>query len=489
MIFPRADRPGMGLWEAPPPLGILYIASVLEERGHKVRVFDSTLSEIIDEVRKFRPEVIGISATTPQIPLVKELVKHLREEMPPAFFVCGGVHVTALPEFSIKDLNIDCVVVGEGEYSMADLCERLEDGGDLKDVKGIVYRDEDGKIVRNEGKPLIKDLDEVPFPAWHLLDLEKYFAPPGPIRGLWLERCTHMICSRGCPYQCIFCASHLVFGRMVRRRSVSNVIEEIMFLMDKYKIDGIWFMDDTFTTSKKWVMDFSRGLRENKIDLKWCCQARVDTITEEMLMEMKKSGCEQLDFGVESGSERVLKALKKGISPQMVRDAFKLTKRLGLRALATFMIGNPNETKEDINTTFKLAKEIDPDYVNFYFITPYPGTELHDMAIKNKWIKSMDYFDYLVRYEPVMEINFTREELIKMRARLQNAFILHNFGVYLKSPKYLSKIMLLLLRYPVGLIKGIQASSKQRTLDDLAHAFLRHYWEKRAKIRDARNDL
>jgi len=482
LASPRTNRPGLGPSEAPPPLGILYVASVLEGSGQKVRVFDGRVEGITAEIRSFKPDVVGVTSTTPQFALAKNLIKQLKRELPTAFYVCGGVHVTALPEASLTELGIDCVVLGEGEYTMRELCEKLESGRSLEDVKGIAYLDQnEGKVTVNERRPLIEDLDDLPFPAWHLLDLEKYLVPPGPIRGLWLERCIHMICSRGCPYRCIFCGSNLIFGRRVRHRSVDNAIDEISLLIDEYCIDGVWFMDDTFTVDSRWVVEFSRALRRNRMNIKWGCQARVNTVSEPMLREMKQSGCSQLDFGVESGSAKVLKILTKDTDSMMVKDAFRLTRKLGLRALATFMIGNPGENIEDIAMTFKLAKEIAPDYVNFYYATPYPGTTLYDMAIKNGWIANMDYSDFLVRYEPVMNINFEKEALMKIRSRLQNAFLLRNFGAYLKNPIYISKILLLLLKYPKGIVEGFSALRKQGTLDDLAHAFLRYYWENRAK--------
>lgn len=433
-------------------------------------------------MRSFRPEIVGVSSTTPQYVLAKNLIERLKSDLPTAFYVCGGVHVTALPETSLRELGIDCVVLGEGEYTMREVCERLESGRSLEDVKGIAYLDGDKRgVTVNERRPLIENLDEIPFPAWHLLDLERYLAPPGPIRGLWLERCIHMICSRGCPYRCIFCGSNLIFGRRVRHRSVKNVIDEISLLTDRYRIDGVWFMDDTFTVNSRWVIDFSRALRDNRINVKWGCQARVNTVSEAILREMRQSGCSQLDFGVESGSAKVLRTLTKDTDPKMAREAFRLTKGLGLRALATFMIGNPGETIEDIAMTFELAKEIAPDYVNFYYATPYPGTTLYDMAIKNGWITNLDYSDFLVRYEPVMNINFQKDELVKIRSRLQNAFVMQNFRSYLSNPICVSKILLLLLKYPNGIVEGLRALGKQGTFDDLAHAFLRYFWENRAK--------
>lgn len=466
-----------------PPLGILYIAAVLEKEGHKVQVFDVSFreeNEFLEKLIKFKPDLIGLSVSTTQLNYAKGISNILRKKLSETPIVCGGVHVTALPIESLKELNADFAVIGEGEYTMLDLCDKLESGDSLDTVKSLVYK-KDGKIVQNERRELIENLNELPFPARHLIDFEWYLIPPGPIRGNWLKRATTLITSRGCPYRCIYCGSNLIFGKKVRRRSVDNVIAEIEYLEDVYKIDGMWFLDDTFTLNKKWVIDFCRKLRKNKINLTWGCQTRVNAIPEDLLVEMKRSGCVQLDVGVESGSEKILNVLQKDTNPKMIENTFGIAKKVGVRTMASFMVGNPEETMDDINKTLELAKKINPDFTLFFFTTPFPGTKLNKMAIENQWIKDTDYSNWLIRQTdtPIMEINFTGNELTKIRSELQNKFVFRNYISTLRDPAYVLNFLLLSLKYPKGLITGFKKAMKSKRFDDVIYSFLEEYRLKR----------
>lgn len=466
-----------------PPLGILYIAAVLEKEGYKVQVFDvfsHEEKEFVEKLVKFKPDLIGLSVSTTQLTHAKRISNILRKKLPETSIVCGGVHVTALPSESLKELNADFAVVGEGEYTMLDLCDKLESGNSLHKVKSLVYK-KNGEIVQNERRELIENLNELPFPARHLLDFEWYLIPPGSIRGVWLKRATTLITSRGCPYRCIYCGSNLIFGRKVRRRSVENVIAEIEYIEDVYKIDGMWFLDDTFTLNKKWAIDFCRKLRKNKIDLTWGCQTRVNAVSEDLLVEMKKSGCIQLDVGVESGSEKILNVLQKDTNPIQIKNTFSIAKKVGVRTMASFMIGNPEETIEDIIKTRELAKKINPDFTFFFFTTPYPGTKLNKMAIENHWIRDANYSNWLIRQTetPMMEINFTWNELTKIRSGLQNNFVFRNYISTLKNPSYVLNFLLLSLKYPKGLITGFKKAMKSKRFDDAIYALLEEYRRKR----------
>lgn len=393
---------------------------------------------------------------TPQFLDTKLVINELKSELPDAFYVCGGVHSTAVPIETLKALNVDCVVMGEGEYTIKELCETELSESKLKGVRGIAYR-YNGKIRMNESRELIENLDELPFPARRLLDFDRYLVYD-LIRGTYRGKHTTIIASRGCPYRCIYCSSHLIFGRKVRRRSADSVLDEVEYLIENYGIKGVWFVDDTFTIGKNWVLNFCKRIRERKLRFEWGCQARVNTVSEEMLKAMKKAGCIQLDFGVESGSNKVLKVLKKDIDTDTIKGAFKLARRCGLRTLATFMVGNPEETKEDIEKTYKLAKEISADYTEFFFTTPYPGTELFKMATENNWIdKSLDFSKvWSIRQvnwedkkieQPIMKINFSKEELVQIRNRLRRSFLLRNnlskinawylLHVFKEAPRYL----------------------------------------------------
>ncbi len=458
-----------------PPLGLLYIASVLEQDQHDVRVWDpkGETRKTVEELERFDPEVIGISILTPNVGWGKNIAGILKERVSGAVLVVGGVHATALPVETIQAFQADVVIVGEGEYTMRELCKRVEEGRSMRGLKGLCYR-KGKRVVQNGGRELIPNLDELPFPARHLLDFEWYLKPTGKhsrIRGVFLERSTIMMTSRGCPYRCIYCGSHLVFGRRVRRRSIENSVDEIEHLINKYGIMGIWFVDDTFTVNTRWCVRFCKELLERRLDLTWGCQARVNVVSRELLREMKKAGCVQVDFGVESGSQRVLDSLKKDIRLDDVRKAFRIAKEVGLRRMASFMVGSPFETHDDILCTYRLAKELKPEYTQFFYATPFPGTELYDMAVSNGWIEAgSDFYGDLDVGSPLMKTEVPQAELVRIRENLQDSFRVRNYFTRLNDPSP-SKIVLKTLDLLIDpsflwpLMKKLQELKRQSTSD------------------------
>lgn len=468
-----------------PPLGILYIAAVLERAGHEVQIMDPFGGDysFLREVEEFAPQLVGLSLVTTQYRRALSLVERLKKGLPGAIFCAGGPHPSALPQRTLEELGLDFVVVGEGEYTMREVCERLEEGESLESVAGIVYRSEDG-LITNPPRDLISDLDELPFPARHLVDLESYFRPPGTFRGTFVSRATSVMSSRGCPYQCIFCAAHNIFGRKIRQRSPANVVEEIDHLVRSYGVDHIYFVDDTFTANRKWTLEFCQALRQKDRDVKWGCQVRANTVDDELLMEMKSSGCIWVAVGVESGSEKVLRNIKKGTNPDMIREAFRAIRKAGLMSNATFVVGSPGEERKDIEKTLGLAKEIKADSYNFFFLTPFPGSELYEMALANGWFA--EETDFTVNWDirhtesPVMEINFTADELKRIRARLQNAFLWRNYLSYLKQWHFALEIGLALIKHPEELWKGVRRLIDSGRLDDFLERALQAYRKEHA---------
>ncbi len=459
-----------------PPLGLFYLGAVLEKENFDVRIFDPYPDDDVDieDIIDFQPDVIGVTILTCYVPRAKHIISLIKGRLKSVKVIVGGVHVTALPEESLEFFEADFAVFGEGEFTVSELCTRLRDKEPSEDIKGLTYR-RNGQIVRTEPRPQIQDLNELPLPARHLVNFDNYLFPPGVIRGFWTERCTSVMTSRGCPFQCIWCGTQTIFGHKVRRRSVDNVILEIESLQENYNIDSIWFVDDTFTLNKKWILEFCNKLIDKKIKLVWGCQSHVTTIDEEMLVIMKRSGLVQLDFGVESGSNKVLKALKKNSSEDSIKKAFDMTKRLGIRRMATVLFGNPQEEKEDIEKTFKITKEIKPDYVSSYFITPFPGTELMNMAKENKWLTGTDYDTLGLKKEPMMKINFSRDELYDFREKFQALFAWTNFFNLFFDLSYMPKLVGVMLRYPRGILKGVRTFLKTKVIDDFAFDFLIYY--------------
>lgn len=462
-----------------PPLGLLYIAAVLEKNGHILQVFDvdPEVYNLIEDIKNFKPDMIGLSFLTPTYRKALNLVKKLKKEIPNAIYVCGGVHPTIQPIETLNEFGVDFVVVGEGENTIVELCEKLEKKENIDTVKGIVYSN-NGQVINTGKQDLIKDLDSLPFPARHLLNFEVYLNGPGIIRGYAVNRLTSIVASRGCPYGCIYCGSHNLFGRKIRRRSVDNVIAEIEHLIQKYQIRGLYFCDDLFTNDHEWVKNFCRKLKEKNIKLVWACQSRVDTITEELMREMKSVGCIQIDFGVENGSDKILKVLNKATNAAAIKRAFQMAKKVKIRTCATFMIGNPSETMEDLLETLRVAREISADFTVFYYTTPYPGTKLYEMARKNNWIGPDVYFSESWAHRqpeyPLMSINFTKEELMKIRSKMQNYFFIKNY-FRLNNLMFYFILFGIMIKYPITIIQIFKVLLRTRRSENIGEILFRQY--------------
>jgi len=468
-----------------PPLGLLYIAAVLEKAGHQVQIFDSDpeyQDTMLKEIREFNPELIGLSFLTVAYQRAYNLCKALKRELPDVTYCAGGVHTTVKPHETIKEFDLDFIVIGEGEDTIVEVCEKLEKKEGVAGVNGVMYR-KDGEIIENGKRDMITDLDTIPFPARHLIDMTPYLKPPGIIRGYAEKNQTTIVTSRGCPFKCIYCGSHNIFGRRTRRRSVKNVVDEIEHLVKNYDMKGIYYCDDTFTLSSKWVKEYCEELKKRNLNIKWGCQSRVDQTDRELMQKMKDSGLVQLDFGVESGSEKILKVLGKGGAgdrTSQIKQSFKLCKELDIRTLATFIIGNPTETREDIDESFKVAKEIDADYTAFYFLTPYPGTDIYTMAIENGWLDPHIPFSEIWAHRqpelPLMAITFGKEELRDIRRHLQNQFFVKNYLKASGNISFYSILFSIIFRHPKVILDCLGKLIRTRRIDYIVETLNAEYW-------------
>lgn len=307
----------------------------------------------------------------------------------------GGPHPTIFPEEVVSDPDIDFVVLGEGELSFLELVKSLMTHEDFENVPGIGFSKR-GSVVINPPRLPIENLDLLPFPARHLLPMDVHIGFNFLYYG---KPATTMIASRGCPFNCSFCQPTLrkIFGRKSRRRSPENVVDEIEYLIKKYDIKLIIFHDDTFTLNRKWVMDVCDEIIKRNLKIKWICNSRADTLDERLLKKLKEAGCVELRIGVESGNQWILdNILKKGITINQVRDTFKLIRKCGFkRAWAFFMVGSPGETRDMIQDSIRLAREIKPTHVNISITLPLPGTELWNIAGKyGSFDKDWSKYDY-----------------------------------------------------------------------------------------------
>ena len=374
-----------------PPIGLAYLASMLRENGYKVRIVDNVVEKLsLDElVRKIKDSVVvGITTTTPTFNTALKYAKKIKSTLENVFVILGGIHVSFMPYSALKHEFVDAVCIGEGEYTLLEAVERLDRGKSLEGVRGLMYK-EDGRIIDNGRRDFIKNLDELPFPAYDLLPLEKY-----SILGQKLEHFP-LMSSRGCPFGCRYCASSRFMGRMFRARSAENVADEIEWLNDKFGAKYVAFGDDTFTLSKKRVLEFCREIRERGLDVEWSCSSRVDTIDGETIREMKRAGCNCIYYGVESANSQILNNFyRKRIKLEQVVDAVKKTKENEILTVCSFIIGAPMETREDMMRTLKFSIKLDPDYAQYSILTPYPGTEIYEEAAKKGWLLTENFDDY-----------------------------------------------------------------------------------------------
>jgi len=367
------------------PLGLAYIAAVLRKSGrHEVRIIDAAAYNLNDEqverlLVKFGADIVGVGAATEVLESAIRVCKVAKKNS--MISVIGGPHATISPLETLAFDEVDFVVIGEGEYTLLELADAIEQKKELKKVKGIMFKKKKGKkieFVRTKPRELIKNLDDLPYPAIDMFPWKRYPAHTSFVRNL---PCIQMITSRGCPFKCTFCGSSALWGGC-RSRSAKSVVDEMEYLVKKFGFREIYIMDDTFNTDLKRAEEICDGIIKRKLNISIRIQARVYPMNRALLRKMKKAGIYCIYYGVESGNQEVLNDIKKGITLEQIKNAFKMTREAGIRTFAFFMIGLPKDTKKTIQDTFNLVMEIEPDFVNFTILVPYPGTQVYELAIR-----------------------------------------------------------------------------------------------------------
>ena len=382
-------------------LGLAYLAAVLDKEGHQVQIFNGetffkniinqrekvvineedylknfnsdheVYKEIMNAVKNFNPDIVGISFMTANSASGYYLAEMLKSYNPQMPLIAGGTHPTIIPEEPLKKAPFDFVIRGEGEETIVDLINTIKNKKSISNVLGVSYLEGD-KIVHNPNRPFIQNLDKLPFPSFHLMkDAQKN-----------TSACTGITTARGCPFKCNYCASNLMWTRNVRFRSPANVVEEIK---DRYKRLGIKnysFNDDTFTLRSAFVEEICKRMLELPFKITWHCDTRGDTINIEILKLMKKAGCNHIYLGLESGSPKIQKMIKKNIDNIKIKTAVRMARRAGIETTVYFMAGFPEETEDDLIQSITAMEDIKPDHAIWSVLTPYPGTEVWDLARK-----------------------------------------------------------------------------------------------------------
>ncbi len=368
-----------------PPLGLAYIAAALRRDGHEASILDT--ADARDEnraldaaLRQSDPQLVGFSVSTPLFAPALAMARRLKASRPEVQTLFGGVHASWKPEAVAACKEVDYVVFGEGEVTVSELLQALMAGRKPAGVPGVAYRDQ-GRVVVNPPRRLAANLDDLPVPAYDLLPISSCSSPQSAGRPL----CS-MVTSRGCPYSCIFCDAHLIFGRQYRFHSPERTLQEAFQLKERFGVREISFKDSEFTLDVGRLERLCDLMVAEKLDVRWTCNSRVGRLTEALLGKMRAAGCRMIWFGVESGDPQVLRSLNKQITLPAVEETFRLSRRAGIGTVANFLVGSPGESEATLGRTLDLAIRLDPDYVNFSRLVPYPGTELYGMAMASGWI-------------------------------------------------------------------------------------------------------
>ncbi len=406
------------------PMGLAYLAAVLEKAGHEVTVIDCPaqmidLKQLKTKLASIEPKLIGITSMTPTIQSAFLSAQAAKEACPDTIVVIGGPHATFMDEEVLaEEKAVDVVVRGEGEETLLELAQNVSNPQALKKIEGITFRN-NGQTVRTPTRPYIQKLDELPRPAYKYFSLEKY--------RLFGRKMLPIMTSRGCPSQCSFCTTARMFGKAFRARSPKSIVDELEWLRDEHGADAFSFYDDTFTLNTKRAVTICEEIKNRKIGLPWDCQTRVSKVSKELLATMRDANCQQVFFGVESGCQKILDAVNKGTTVEQNRKAIKMAKDAGLFVAISVIIGYPGETRDMLMQTIDLVKKAEPDDVYICVATPYPGTDLRRLVEEMGYEISNDWG----RYDTITPIfknpNLSAEDIRKLRTSFYNSFY---------SPKY-----------------------------------------------------
>ena len=397
------------------PLGTLYVAAAMQKAGHEVRFYNGAFmshEEIISQVKEFQPKFIGLYATTFGWEKAKNTAAVLRNLPGEVFITVGGPYPVAVQEQCLRDCpDIDAVVTGEGEITVVEMLARLDSGRDLEGVGGVAFR-QGGNIKKNPPRSLITNLDSLPFPARELLgEAEKYIPPPATYKR---KPVAVIMTARGCNRHCLYCFQIDKYRKSgIRYRSVENVMAEIELLLSQgYR--EIKFIDDTLAADYTRAMRIATEIKRRRLDFTWFASAVVNQVDKPLLQAFKDAGCWAILFGAESGVQKDLNAIRKGITPDQIRSAVKAAKEVGLTVYTPFLFGIPGQTYEDGLKSIEFALELDPDIANFHAITPFPGTELYD-NIDKYGTMSEDLTDFTYQGAAFVPYTMTRDEIAELR--------------------------------------------------------------------------
>jgi radical SAM superfamily enzyme YgiQ (UPF0313 family) len=453
------------------PFGVLYAASSVFREGHDVKIIDLVKNEysyieLRNIIIDFAPDLIGMGGITSSYKNCKALVKNIKNDFRQLPIVAGGV-ISSVSDLLLKSVGVDYIVHGEGEKTFPELVNAIEHGKSVSEISGISFLDKE-RIVRTAQREQIERLDDIPMPHYELLDMEKYLEPAEK----WFQRYFSqdieafelmgdrakgkrflfpIITARGCTHKCIFCYRH---HKGLRQHSVPYVISMMKHLHEKYQVDVFQINDELTTGNRQWIMEFCDSILNNRMDiLLIVLSARVDTVDEEILMRLREAGCIMINYGYESGSNTILKEIRKGVTREQALKAGILTKEAGIKNIPEIIIGFPSETEETVNETIDFLKQLDTWPISLNTPIPFPETSLWQYALEHNLIADKE--EFVMGYERGRFINFTRFS----DKKLQSLVVKVRYDTYLnwlkKRRKFFVFLRVLIKKYLVLYVKPI----------------------------------
>ena len=444
--------PPGGNYYKEPPMGILYVAASCLKADIKTKIVDQysrnmTNEEVLRIINRQKPDFVGFSLTSFTLKNSKELARMIKEKNKNCRIVVGGPWVTMRGKEILENEEFDFGIYGEGEITLPELIENYRNRKKLDEIKGLIFRDKN-KIILNEPRPFIEDLDSVPYPAYQIVNMDDYARG----RSIYVDRepVDYICATRGCPYACAFCSSKEIWKRKYRMRNPVKVVDEMEYMMKKFKTKGFHFRDDNLTVNRRFVLELCEELKKRKLPIKWMCESRVDTLDEEIIEKMKESGCSGMWFGIESGSQKVLDYLNKGIALNRIRKTIKLCQEYGLRVGGSFMLGVPIETRETIKKTVDFAKSLKLTNTWFNQFIGIPDCEIYE-EIKKKKLYKCSFNGMLIVETP----QFSGDEIFEIIRKNNFYFEVKRLGLILEthSPSEYPKMALYALRSLLSFFK------------------------------------
>ncbi len=432
-----------GVWGyAQPPITMVIIGTMLKNRNHNVKIIDggvdaNDIEKVLFLTKKFNPDVLLINSTTPTIDDDIFISKYLKEKFKKDIItIYFGIHVSVLyKDILKKHKEIDFCIIGEPEITITTLINALINKTDLTKVNGIAFIN-NKKVITTEKRNDIMNLDILPHPDWSLIDTNNYRLPFTNEKFLLVNT------NRGCPYKCIFCNAYVYYGRRHRHHSVQYIIEEIKTNIKQYNVSNFLFWAEEFILDKKFVQELAQAIINEKLDIKWVCNSRVDAVDLKTLQMVKKAGCWNIAYGIESGVQDILDKLKKQITLEQIETAVKLAHKAGLQITGHIIIGFPWDNTSTMYQTEKFVNKLNLDFIQYYCAVPFPGSELFELAKENKWLNTTNWSKFEQNYSVLDYPHLKSDEIMKLRTKFFRNFyfkprtVVRTVKNHIKKPKH-----------------------------------------------------